>query len=288
MHIAVTGGAGFIGAATIAAAQARGHTAWSVDRDTGGNIMGDLSGLKGADAVIHLAGVLGTAELFDDAMKAVEVNVLGALNVMQWCVRNDAVYIGILMPDVFPSIYTATKIAAKRLADALHHSRGLRMAHVRAFNAYGPGQRFGVGHPQKILPTFAVHAWRRQPLPIWGTGYQTVDMIHVDDIARMLIDAIPHARGWITPDNVKAGARANLVFDGGTGQAVSVLHVAHLVAKATGWFQPDIDYLPMRDGEVESTVCADGEGWALLGWRPQFDAGLIAEAARSYESLALG
>ena len=78
--------------------------------------------LGGADSVIHLAGVLGTHELFDAPAEAVRVNVLGSLNVMQWCLNNHAQYTGILMPDVFPSIYTATKVAAKRLADALYHS----------------------------------------------------------------------------------------------------------------------------------------------------------------------
>lgn len=271
MKVAVTGGAGFIGVPTVQAAQKAGHEAWSVDRANGGDIMGDLSGLDSADAVIHLAGVLGTAELFDTPDDAVQINIQGALNVMRWCLDNGARYVGILMPDVFPSLYTATKVAAQRIATALYASRGLPVAHVRAFNAYGPGQKHGPGHPQKILPTFAVNALARRPLPIWGSGNQTVDMIHVDDIARMLVDAIDYTH-------------ENAVFDGGTGIPMTVNQVAQVVAQAAGWDPPSLMYLPMRDGEVESNIVATGEGWDRLGWRPRFDHALIWETVQWYAS----
>jgi hypothetical protein len=89
-------------------------------------------------------------------------------------------------------VYTATKVAATRLASAYHHTHGLPVSHVRAFNAFGPGQAHGPGHPQKIIPTFAVEAWAGRPIPIWGDGNQTVDLIHTSDLARMLVDAIDH------------------------------------------------------------------------------------------------
>lgn len=281
MKIAVTGGAGFIGKAVARAAGRDGHELWaSVDTESGGNICNsrDMAArLDGAEAVIHLAGVLGTAELFDNIGAAIEVNIRGSVNVMQWCVDNGARYVGILMPDVFPSIYTASKIATKRFADALHHSRGLQVSHVRAFNAYGPGQKYGAGHPQKILPTFAVHAWHRKPLPVWGSGHQTVDMIHVDDLGRMLVDATR----WVD----------NEMFDGGTGTALSVREVAQTVAEATGWSEPEIEWLPMRDGERETAIVATGEGWDKLGWRPmhhrEFVLEAIAEAAHTYEGVPL-
>ena len=189
MRIAVTGGSGFLGQAAIRAAEAAGHEAWSFDRAHGNDVLGDLAALKGADTVVHLAGMLGTSELFDAPEAAVHANVIGTLRVLRWCQDHDAAYVGITMPPVFPSVYTATKIAADRLATAWHTAYDVPVSHVRAYNAYGPGQKWGPGHPQKILPTFARAAWEGRPLPVWGDGEQTMDLVHSDDVGRMLVDA---------------------------------------------------------------------------------------------------
>ncbi len=39
------------------------------------------------------------------------------------------------MHDVFPSIYTATKLAAERIGAAFHNAYGVPVCHVRAYNA---------------------------------------------------------------------------------------------------------------------------------------------------------
>jgi len=171
------------------------------------------------------------------------------------------------MPPVFPSIYTATKVCATRLAAAYHHAHGLPVSHVRAFNAYGPGQAYGPGHPQKILPTFASLAYQGKPLPVWGDGEQGVDLVHADDLGRMLVDATRFG--------------GNEVFDGGTGHAVSVNRLARFVQEVTSTGS-EIEYLPMRIGETPTWVCATGDGWRHLGWRPSVDWNRIAEAVRSY------
>jgi Nucleoside-diphosphate-sugar epimerases len=267
MRVAITGGGGFIGQATVRYAHETGHDAWSFDRADGNDIMGELDCLKGAECVIHLAGVLGTHELFTTIQAAIDINVTGAYRIMDWCLNNDASYVSITMPDAFPSIYTATKIAAQRLATALYHSRGLRVSHVRAFNAYGPGQKHGPGHPQKIIPTFASNAWRQIPIPIWGDGTQTVDLIHVDDVAKILVKAM-----YLTD---------NEVVDAGTGTALSVNQVADFVlqvAKSSG----SVEYLDMRDGETPTKVVADGEGWDLINYQPYFSWPQLAETVRWY------
>lgn len=231
--------------------------------------MGSLDGLKGADAVIHLAGLLGTHELFTQVQDAIDVNITGAYRIMDWCLKNDARYVGITMPDAFPSIYTATKIASQRLATALHHSRGLQVSHVRAFNAFGPGQKYGRGHPQKIIPTFAALGWRNDPLPVWGNGSQTVDLIYVTDIARLLITAV--------------SLTENQIIDAGTGVALTVNAVAEYVLKVTK-STGGIERLPMRDGEKPTHIVATKEGWNWLmsDERPVFTWGQLADTIRWY------
>ncbi len=271
MRIAVTGGSGFLGQATIAAAEGAGHTAWSFDRAHGNDILGSLEALGGADTVIHLAGMLGTSELFDAPEAAVHANVIGALRVLRWCEDNGAAYVGITMPPVFPSVYTATKVCADRLATAWHEAHGVRVSHVRAFNAYGPGQKWGPGHPQKIVPTFARAAWEGRPLPVWGDGEQTMDLVHADDVGRMLVDAAQHG------DDV--------TFDAGTGTAVTVNELAQFVLDQTG-STAGVEHLPMRTGERPTRIVAAGDGWDRLDWKPQHDWSRVAAAVEWYRSPA--
>lgn len=266
-RIAVTGGSGFLGRAALTAAVAAGHSAWSFDRANHRDVLGDLDELDGADTVVHLAGMLGTSELFERPEAAVRANVVGSLRILRWCQEHGAAYVGIGMPDVFPSVYTATKMCALRLATAWHHTYGLPVSHVRAFNAYGPGQKFGEGHPQKILPTFARAAWEGRPLPIWGDGLQTMDLVHASDVGRMLVDAVEHGD--------------DATFDAGTGEAVTVLEFAEFVLKTTG-STAGVEHLPMRPGEQPTRIVARGDGWERLRWSPVHDWERIAEAIRSY------
>lgn len=288
MRVLVTGGSGWIGRATVE--ELRSH---DIDVVTLDRTPGPFSALRGrdneplpldvtnekhvfgaveaADHVIHLAGVLGTHELLNDVKRAVEVNVMGSLHVTHACAKYDVGLTEITMPRVNPSVYAATKSAAMDLALALHASGDLRCSFVRAYNAYGPGQAYGGDHPQKIIPTFASRAWRGLPLPVWGDGMLWVDLVHVQDVARMLVAAIDYGDGQ--------------VFDAGTGYVQTVLEVARKVISLTG-DRSEIEHLPPRPGEREVSTELDvarGEGWELLGgWRPIFDPKLFEHAVESY------
>lgn len=286
MRIAVTGGAGFLGQSVIEHGLAAGHDMHVIDRNstrTGraadvshwGDIAGALDEIR-PEHVIHLAGVLGTSELFDgfNANRAVKVNVGGALNVIQWCTEQQAGYTTITMPDSgWANVYAATKGCAVQLAEAYRRHKGLRVSNVCAYNAYGPAQAHGPGHPQKIIPTFARRAWAGHPIQVWGDGEQTVDLVHADDIARMLIDATRFGDGE--------------TFDAGTGEALTVNQVADFVNEVTGRMDTSsdrcIEYLPMRAGEDPGTeIVATGRGWNLLGWHPVMDWTLLRECIESY------
>lgn len=273
MRIAVTGGGGFIGQATMMAGRSAGHDMYSFDRHDGNDIMGQLRALDDfkPESVIHLAGVLGTHELFDNPHEAVRINVNGTLNVLEWCRGNGAGYVGISMPPVFPSVYTATKICADRLASAWHREYGVPVAKVRAFNAFGPGQAVGPGHPQKIIPTFSIHSWSRLPIPIWGDGEQTVDLIDVTQIARICVDATRFG------DDV--------VFDAGSGVAFTVNEVAKFVNEITG-STAGVQHLPMRRGEEPTHIVAQRDGWDRLTWRPTFSDTAFQQTIHAYHDMA--
>ena len=152
MKILVTGGGGFIGRQVMRVLRERGHDATSFDLAAGQDIR-DFDAVDSAvhrvDHVIHLAGVLGTSELFETPYLAVEANVCGTLHVLEACQRHGAGYTGITMPDSpWRNLYAATKGAAVHLAEAWRREYGVPVSHVRAFNAYGPGQAYGPGHPR--------------------------------------------------------------------------------------------------------------------------------------------
>jgi len=268
-RVVVTGGRGFIGQATAHALLRSGYTPVVYDVPEFDTRDGETLRrvLEGAEAVVHLAGVLGTHELFDAVDTAIDINVKGAARVLEAVRDTGTRYVGLTLPAVFPSVYTATKTAAVALEKAFHHTYGIPVSRVLAFNAYGPAQKHGPSQPQKILPTFAAEAWAGRPIPIWGDGSQTVDLVHVDDLGSLLVECLGHGDDF--------------TVDGGTGIALTVNEVAEFVLEVTG-SRAGIEYHPMRRGEVPTTIVATGQGWDRLGWRPSMDWDRVAQAVDSY------
>lgn len=273
MRIAVTGSSGFIGTQVVQQLKAMQHETQEVDHTQGIDILDPdlLYFLEGCDGVIHLAGVLGTSELFDNAERAIDVNVKGTLRVLQACQELGMRYVGITMPKVWDNVYQATKQCSRALASAWHRHMGVPVSHVRAFNAFGPGQKLGM--PYKIIPTFCARAYLDQPIPIWGDGTQHVDLVYVGDVAKMLVDALQFGD--------------DEVFDAGTGQAMTVNEVAYRVLSLTG-SKAGVEYLPMRKGEHGEGVVASGKGWEKLGWKPYFTVDDLTLTVESYRSVIMG
>lgn len=273
MRIAVTGSSGFIGTHVVEELESRGHEVAEIDHTRGIDILGSglMDNLEYCDGVIHLAGVLGTAELFDNAEMAVDVNVKGTLRILQAAQEFGMHYVGITMPPVWANVYQATKAAARDLASAWHRHYHIPVSHVRAFNVFGPGQKIGL--PQKIIPTFASRAWAEEAIPIWGDGRQTVDLVYVRDVAHMLVDALNFGDDEI--------------FDAGTGMATQVNTAAQWVLAVTH-SEAGVEYLPMRMGEHGPGVVATGEGWDKLGWYPTFTMEDFTFTVESYRSVIMG
>ena len=271
MKVLVTGAAGFLGRYVAQELAEAGHqmVPYDLPRHDVCDRTRAASMVAECDHVIHLAWVLGTAELFDSPHHAVEVNVVGTLNMLQACAKSGAGYTGITMPRVWDNVYQATKGCAQALAAAWNRHEGVRVSHVRAFNAYGPGQK--LGPVQKIIPTFSYLAWQNHPLPIWGSGEQKADLVFAGDIARMLVAATEFGD--------------NEVFDAGTGIGYSVLGIAEQIIARTG-SQAGVEMLPMRKGEHPADVVAKGEGWDLLDWKPREHPERLAQTVDSYRELA--
>lgn len=80
------------------------------------------------------------------------------------------------------SPYSASKASADLLVRAAYTTYGQDVVIARCTNNYGPRQ-----HREKLIPTLIYHALRDEALPIYGSGRQIRDWIHVDDCALGLI-----------------------------------------------------------------------------------------------------
>ena len=80
------------------------------------------------------------------------------------------------------SPYSASKASADLLALAAVTTYGQDIVISRCTNCYGPRQ-----HREKLIPKLIYQALRDLPLPIYGTGQQIRDWMHVDDCSLGLI-----------------------------------------------------------------------------------------------------
>lgn len=85
------------------------------------------------------------------------------------------------------SPYSASKAASDLLLRAWNQTYGLPTLQTNSSNNYGPWQ-----HEEKLIPRMVTHALRGQTLPVYGSGEQIRDWIHVHDHARAIVHVLLH------------------------------------------------------------------------------------------------
>ena len=265
LNILVTGGQGFIGSHLIEHLLHEGHKVVSLDRTDHGNLdhviaygeslktltdeitemdsadWRDLFFTHRIDGVIHLAGLLGTAELTDQLPEALRVNVLAVLPLYDAIVDTGvrAVQIAVGNP-TWHNTYSITKTTTERIALMYNDIQGTKIAVVRAMNVYGPRQKW---EPiRKVVPYFAMRAICNDPIEIFGTGDQLIDLIHVTDTVKIL------AKALIEDHDIY-----ERIFDAGSGEPIKVKKLAEMIRKHAG-SKSEIVYVPMRNGEPLNSV----------------------------------
>lgn len=247
MKVLVTGASGFIGSHVCDNLRDRGIEPIRFDRRAPTDFLGDVrdytsvsEAVGTSDGVIHLAGVLGTQETIEEPMPAIETNIVGSLNVFKAVrhYRKRAVYIAVGNHWMNNS-YSISKTTAERFAFMFNKEHGTKIAVVRALNAYGPRQK--PGPVRKIIPNFVLPALRNEELLVYGDGSQIMDMIHVYDVAEILVWALIRDHG-----------QYDKPFEAGTGRRTSVKDIAWLVLNETG--SRKIRHTEMRPGEPEHSV----------------------------------
>jgi UDP-glucose 4-epimerase len=136
-----------------------------------------------------------------------------------------------------------------------NREHGTEIAVVRALNAYGPRQK--AAPVRKIMPNLVLPALRGEPITIYGDGEQIMDMVHVRDVADILVRALVTDHGCYRPDPVR-NADNPAKFEAGTGRYTTVNQIAQMVLDEVGG--GTINHVPMRGGEpAHSIVVGDPE-----------------------------
>ena len=248
--LAITGATGFVGQALIDRALAEGCTVRALTRRDQPHrkgltwVHGDLADAKAlaklmrrAEAVIHVAGVVNAP----DRDGFVAGNVAGTLSVVEAAKKAGVprfVFVSSLSArEPRLSDYGASKARAEKLVRA----SGLDWTIVRPPAIYGPRDR-------EMLELFRLARWRVLPMP---PRAGRASLIHVDDLARLLLALVPAERRTahkvIEPDDGKPGGWSHYELARAIGWAVGrrpwVLHMSQpmlgRIARFDGWWRKD-------------------------------------------------
>ena len=88
------------------------------------------------------------------------------------------------------SPYSASKAASDHLVMAWHHTYGLPVVLSNCSNNYGPYH-----FPEKLIPLTIINGLESKDLPVYGSGENVRDWLHVEDHARAL--ALVVTRGQV-------------------------------------------------------------------------------------------
>lgn len=231
------------------------------------------------DLVFHVAGQASTIRSFADPAADFATNALGTMNIVQACLDHRVprlIFASSMTvyghPERLPvsedehcrppSYYGISKYAAERFILATAARPDLAAPFYatafRMFNVYGERQRLDNPY-QGVAGFFIGQALKGAPITIHGTGEQSRDFAHIDDVA----DA------WLTA--IDAPQTFGQVYNVGEGRRRTINELVDTVIGAVGRTRADypLAWGPRRPGDLEHM---EADTWRLreaLGWSPR-------------------
>ena len=227
--------------------------------------------VRGCSAVFHLGALIAIPYSYLAPESYVRTNMFGTLNVLQ-AVRElgvermvhtstSEVYGSaqiIPMTEAHPLVgqspYSATKIAADKLAESYHRSFETPVVTLRPFNTFGPRQS-----ARAVIPAIAAQVLAGQPVKL-GDTRPTRDFVFVDDT----VDGF--MRACVTP-----GIEGQTIHTGG-GREVTIGDLPAMIGRAAGMaveVVPDPERMRPPASEVERLIADASLAKAKLGWAPR-------------------
>ncbi len=234
------------------------------------------------DAVMHLAAESHVDRSIDGPDNFIQTNIVGTYSVLEsarkyWVecgrpadfrvhhVSTDEVYGSLGETGKFTeetpfapnSPYAASKAASDHLVRAWHKTYGLPVVISNCSNNYGPFQ-----FPEKLIPVLILNALAGKPLPIYGTGANVRDWLHVEDHADALLAVLVEGQ---------PGQTYNI---GGENETRNI-DLAHLICAILDEKLPRptpysnlITFVPDRPGHDMRYAVDASRIRAELGWKP--------------------
>ena len=222
--------------------------------------------LSKADVLVHFAAESHVDRSIKNGFPFMESNVLGTFTLLEAArsnlalriihVSTDEVYgsvenrdsseIDILKPS---SSYSSSKASSDLIALAQRHTFGQKITVTRCCNNYGPWQ-----DREKVIPTFILSALQGSPMPIYGSGMNVREWIHVSDHVRAILHLI------------KIECESEIV-NIGTADRLTNLELAGIIASELGLGANYLKFIADRPGH-DFRYALNSEKINDLGWAP--------------------
>ncbi|MEI6812523.1 MAG: NAD-dependent epimerase/dehydratase family protein [Actinomycetes bacterium] len=276
-HVAVTGGAGFIGSNLVAALAKRGHSIVVVDDLSTGlasNVNPAISefheisivdrnalskAIGRAEVIFHLGARGSVPRSIKNPVATHDVNATGTLNVLEVARQSGAHVVysssssvygrnGVLPKDETMWLgpmtpYAASKLAAEGYVQAYGSAYNVPTTLLRFFNVFGPRQRPDHEYAA-VLPKWIWKAMQGEPIEVYGDGSQSRDFTYVQTVIDVCLDAMDHR---VTHDGA-----INLAY----GNRITLNDTIAMLKKHFPNLQ--VKYVPIRPGDVKESQNSPG------------------------------
>jgi UDP-glucuronate 4-epimerase len=220
--------------------------------------------------VVHLAAKAGVQPSLVNPQAYFDVNLMGTLNLLEVMRKNNikrlifasssSVYGNSLKVPFsekdnvdFPiSPYAASKKAGEQLCFTYHHLYNFDIFCLRFFTVYGPRQR-----PDLAICKFSKAILKDEPIFLYGDGTSSRDYTHISDIIQGIKSAIKKVKGYD-------------IFNLGESSRISLRDLVSIIEKYT-LKKARIEYLPMKDGDVNQTFADIRKAQKKLSYKPEVD-----------------
>lgn len=228
------------------------------------------------DAIINFAAESHVDRSINSSRAFLETNVIGVQTMLDEIklkpeirflqVSTDEVYGSIeegswdeLCPILPNSPYSASKASAELIVRSYHSTFGMNVVTTRCSNNYGTHH-----FPEKLIPLFITNLILGKELPIYGTGKNVRDWLHVDDHCDGIYKALQ-------------SGNSGEIYNIGGGKELTNLEISKMILSAFNADEDKIVFVKDRLGHDMRYSVDWSKISNQLGYSPQvdFETGLI-------------